>query len=87
MRYVIPALLVYGLLCVLNEVSDIPLVIALLLIFVLFLLVNKVADVVFDRWGHSLLGMLLFIGIGALSTGLYLATKHALTPTPPVLVP
>jgi len=76
-----------GLPGVLNEVGDIPLVIALPLVFVLFLLVNKVADVVFDRWGDSRLGMLLFIGIGVLSTGLYLATKSALTPTTPVLVP
>ncbi len=87
MRYVIAASLVYGLLVVLNDVGDVPLAIALPLAFALILLVNKVGDVVFDQWGGNLWGMLLFIGIGMLGTALFLATKAALTPHPPVPVP
>jgi len=84
MRYVIAALLVFGLLIVLNEVGDIPLAIALPLAIAMILVVNKVGDLVFDRWSHSLWGMLLFLGIGALATAMYLATKGALMPEPPL---
>jgi len=84
MRYVVAALLVFGLLMVLNEVGDIPLAITLPLVIALILVVSKVGDVVFDRWSHSFWGMLLFLGIGVLTTAMYLATKAALMPEPPV---
>ena len=84
MRYVIAALLAFGLLVALNEVGDIPLAITIPLVIVLILLVNKVGDAVFDQWSHSFWGMLLFIGIGTLTTAIFLATKAALMPKPPV---